>query len=280
MDHRLVSGPPNGCTTVSRVALNRVQSRAAVRGAIGVAAFLAVGEVIGRIGIVARNYLPPTSDVFEALWRMLRDEGFGTDVLVSTGNWLLGLASAIAIGVPLGLLLGSVPRLNEISRLVVEFLRPIPSVALIPLAVFVFGTGTEMRVFVMTFAAVWPILFNTIYGLMEVDPLAKETARSYGCGRLAVALRVSLPSAAPFVLTGIRLAATTALILEVTAEFFGGGGRGIGTVISIASLGSGQKDVVLAGAMVAGVLGLLANLALEYGGRRGLVWAHQPGGAR
>jgi len=265
---------------VSRVALNRVQSRAAVRGAIGVAAFLAVGEVIGRIGIVARNYLPPTSDVFEALWRMLRDEGFGTDVLVSTGNWLLGLASAIAIGVPLGLLLGSVPRLNEISRLVVEFLRPIPSVALIPLAVFVFGTGTEMRVFVMTFAAVWPILFNTIYGLMEVDPLAKETARSYGCGRLAVALRVSLPSAAPFVLTGIRLAATTALILEVTAEFFGGGGRGIGTVISIASLGSGQKDVVLAGAMVAGVLGLLANLALEYGGRRGLVWAHQPGGAR
>jgi NitT/TauT family transport system permease protein len=162
----------------------------------------------------------------------------------------------------------------------VEFLRPIPSVALIPLAVLVFGTGTEMRVFVMTFASVWPILFNTIYGLMEVDPLAKETARSYGCGRLAVVLRVSLPSAAPFVLTGIRLAAATALILEVTAELFGGGGRGIGTVIAIAIFGSGQKDVVLAGAMVAGVLGLVANLALEYGGRRGLVWANQPGGAR
>jgi NitT/TauT family transport system permease protein len=258
----------------------RLRSGAAVRGAIGVAAFLVIGEVIGRVGIVARDYLPPTSDVFAALWRLLANEHFGTDVLVTTGNWLLGLATAVGIGVPLGLLLGSVPMINEGSRLIVEFLRPIPSVALIPLAVLVFGTGTEMRVFVMTFAAIWPILFNTIYGLMEVDPLAKETARSYGSGRLAVVLRVSLPSAAPFVLTGVRLAATIALILEVVAELFGGGGRGIGTVINVAFYGSGQKDVVLAATLVAGVLGLLANLALEYGGRRTLVWAHQPGGAR
>jgi NitT/TauT family transport system permease protein len=265
------------------VPAKRRRSHTAVRGfrgAIGVAAFLVIGEVIGRVGIVARNYLPPTSDVFAALWRMLCTEGFGYDILVTTGTWLLGLATAVAIGVPAGLLLGSVPTLNEVSRLVIEFLRPIPSVALIPLAVFVFGTGAEMRVFVMTFAAVWPILFNTIYGLMEVDPLTKETARSYGCGWLAVTLRVSLPSAAPFVLTGIRLAAAIALILEVTAELFGGGGRGIGTVISVAIFGSGQKDVVLAATLVTGVLGLLANLAVEMTSRRGLIWAHQPGGAR
>lgn len=258
----------------------RLRSGAAVRGAVGVAVFLVIGEVIGRVGIVARDYLPPTSDVFTALWRLFAEEHFGTHVLVTTGNWLLGLATAVAIGVPLGLLLGSIPMLNEVSRLVVELLRPIPSVALIPLAVLVFGTGTEMRVFVMTFAAIWPILFNTIYGLMEVDPLAKETARSYGSGRLAVVLRVSLPSAAPFVLTGVRLAATIALILEVTAEIIGGGDRGIGTVVGVAMLGSGQKDMVLAATLVAGVLGLLANLALEYGGRRTLVWAHQPGGGR
>jgi len=269
------SGPPDWLHYGSGVL-----SPAVARGAIGVAAFLAVGEVIGRIGLVARNYLPPTSDVFIALWRLMTTEDFGTDILVTTGNWLLGLATAVAIGVPLGLLLGSVPKLNEVSRLVVEFLRPIPSVALIPLAVLVFGTGTEMRVFVMTFAAVWPILFNTIYGLMEVDPLAKETARSYGSGRLGVVLRVSLPSAAPFVLTGVRLAASIALILEVTAELFGGGGRGIGTVVGVAIFGSGEKDVVLAGALVAGVIGLAANLAMEAGGRRSLVWAHQPGGGR
>ncbi len=257
-----------------------VLSRGVIRGAIGVAAFLVVGEFVGRVGIVARNYLPPTSDVMLALWRMLTEQGFGSHILSTTGNWLLGLGAAIAIGVPLGLLLGSVPMLNEVSRLVVEFLRPIPSVALIPLAVLVFGSGTEMRVFIMTFAAVWPILFNTIYGLMEVDPLAKETARSYGCNRLTVVLRVSLPSAAPFVLTGIRMAAAIALILEVTAELFGGGASGIGTVIGVAMFGSGEKDVVLAGALMTGVIGLAANVLLEYGSRRGFVWAHQEGGSR
>jgi NitT/TauT family transport system permease protein len=250
-------------------------SPAVVRGAIGVAAFLVAGELIGRVGVVARDYLPPTSDVLVALWHLFADDGFGVDVLVTAGNWLLGLATAVVIGVPLGLLLGSVPRLNEVSRLVVEFLRPIPSVALIPLAVLVFGSGTEMRVFVMTFASVWPILFNTIYGLMEVDPLAKETARSYGSGRLAVVLRVSLPSATPFVLTGVRLAAAIALILEVTAELLGGGDRGVGVVVSVAMYGSGRKDVVLACVLAAGVLGFLANLVLERTGHRTLAWAHR-----
>ena len=246
-----------------------------VRGAVGVTVFLVAGEVIGRAGIVSREYLPPTSDVLRTLNQMLTTEGFSSDVLVTTGNWLLGLLVAVAIGVPAGLLLGSVPMLNAASRLAVDFLRPIPSVALIPLAILVFGTGTEMRVFIMTFAAIWPILFNTIYGLMEVDPLAKETARAYGAGRVRIALTVSLPSAAPFMLTGIRLAATIALILEITAELLGGGGtRGIGKVINIATSGFGRMDVVLAATLVAGVLGFAANAVLELAGRRGLAWAH------
>jgi NitT/TauT family transport system permease protein len=237
--------------------------------------FLAAGELLGRSGLVRREYLPPTSDVFRTLWHMLTAEDFASDVLVTTGNWLLGLAVAVLIGVPVGLLLGSVPMLNAASRLAIDFLRPIPSVALIPLAILVFGTGTDMRVFVMVFASIWPILFNTIYGLMEVDPLAKETARSFGAGRFAVALTVSLPSAAPFVLTGIRLGATIALILEITAELLGGGGtRGIGKVVNVATSGFGRMDVVLAATLVAGVLGFLANALLEYVSRRSFAWAH------
>jgi len=246
-----------------------------VRGTIGVTVFLAVGEAIGRMGLVNREDLPPTSDVLRTLWDMLTVEGFGSDILITTVHWLLGLAVAIVIGVPLGLLLGSVPVLNAAARLAVDFLRPIPSVALIPLAIMVLGTGTEMRVFVMVFASIWPILFNTIYGLSEVDPLAKETARSFGAGRLRIAVTVSLPSAAPFILTGIRLAATIALILEITAELLGGGGAGgIGKVINVATSGFGRMDVVLAATLVAGAIGLLANIALEYVSRRGFAWAH------
>jgi NitT/TauT family transport system permease protein len=242
---------------------------------MGIVLFLGAGEVIGRLGLANREDLPPTSDVLRALWQMLTEEGFASDVLITTGNWLVGLAVAIMIGVPAGLLLGSVPLLNAASRLVIDFLRPIPSVALIPLAILVFGTGTEMRVFVMVFASIWPILFNTIYGLKEVDPLAKETARSFGAGRLRVALTVSLPSAAPFVLTGIRLGATIALILEITAELLGGGGAGgIGKVINVATSGFGRMDVVLAATLVAGAIGLAANAVLELASRRGFAWAH------
>lgn len=245
------------------------------RGAIGVAAFLIAGEIIGRLGLVSRTDLPPTSDVLRTLWQMLTAEGFFADVMVTTGNWLVGLAVAIMIGVPAGLLLGSIPMLNAASRLAIDFLRPIPSVALIPLAILVFGTGTEMRVFVMVFASIWPILFNTIYGLMEVDPLAKETARSFGAGRIRVALTVSLPSAAPFIMTGIRLGATIALILEITAELLGGGGaRGIGKVINIATSGVGGMGIVLAATLVAGVIGLVANIVLEAVSRRSFPWAH------
>jgi NitT/TauT family transport system permease protein len=240
-----------------------------------VVGFLAIGELIGRIGLVNREDLPPTSDVLRTLWQMLTAEGFASDVLITTGNWLLGLAVAIAIGVSAGLLLGSVPMLNAASRLAIDFLRPIPSVALIPLAILVLGTGTEMRVFVIVFASIWPILFNTIYGLMEVDPLARETARSFGAGRIRVAFTVSLPSAAPFVLTGIRLGATIALILEITAELLGGGGAGgIGKVINVATSGFGRMDVVLAATLVAGAIGLAANVVLEFASRRGFAWAH------
>jgi len=246
-----------------------------VRGAIGVVLFVAAGEVIGRLGLVSREDLPPPSDVLRTLWQMLTEEAFTSDVLITTGNWLVGLAVAIMIGVPAGLLLGSVPILNEAAQLAIDFLRPIPSVALIPLAILVFGTGTEMRVFVMVFASIWPILFNTIYGLKDVDPLAKETARSFGAGPVRVALTVSLPSAAPFVLTGIRLGATIALILEITAELLGGGGAGgIGKVINVATSGFGRMDVVLAAALVAGVIGVVANGLLELASRHGFPWAH------
>lgn len=243
-----------------------------VRGAIGVAAFLAVGELVGRAGIVSRRFLPPTSDVLSSLVNLL-DGGFAYHVWATVWHWLVGLLLAVVIGVPLGLLLGSVPLLNSASRVAVEFLRPIPSVALIPIAAFVWGNDTQMRVFVMVFAAVWPILFNTIYGLMEVDPLAKESARSFGMGRLGIALGVSLPSAAPFILTGVRLGAGIALIVEVTAELYAGGRGGIGVEINTLA-NAGQMDMVLAATLIAGVLGLTSNALLELLSRYGLAWAH------
>ena len=96
--------------------------------------------------------------------------------------------------------------------------RPIPSVALIPLAILLLGRGIDMRVALVAYASAWPILFNTITGVREVDPQARDTARAYGFNAGEVLARVTLPAAAPFIATGVRISAGIALILAVSTE--------------------------------------------------------------
>jgi NitT/TauT family transport system permease protein len=165
-----------------------------------------------------------------------------------------------------------VPLVGNAATTIVEFLRPIPSVALIPLVGMLMGTGIQMKLTVIVYAAVWPVLFNTIYGLRGVDPVAKETLRAFGFGRLAVLWRVSVPATAPFIATGIRLSAAVALILAVTAEMFGGFGEGIGIFIAEAANYPGGVDETLAATVWAGVIGLVINAVLVRGERRLFAW--------
>lgn len=244
------------------------------RGAIGLAVLFLASEALGRAGIVDRSFLPPASAVTARAIRLAGDAEFLRDVRATLTAWAIGLALATALAVPLGLLLGSVPAVNTATRAVVEFLRPIPSVALIPLAGLLLGSGLGMKVPLIVYAATWPILFNTMYGLDEADPVAKDTMRAFGFGRVAILLRVSLPGAAPFIATGIRLAAAIALILAVGTEILSGFGEGLGIFIARAgTVPDGTRDV-LAGTVWAGCLGLLIDTALVRAGNRLFRWHH------
>ena len=244
------------------------------RGVAGVAVLFLLSEALGRAGIVDRSYLPPASAVTARAFRLAGDAEFLLNVRATLTAWALGLALAVALAVPLGLLLGSVPAVNTATRAIVEFLRPIPSVALIPLAGLLLGSGLAMEVPLIVYASVWPILFNTMYGLDEADPVAKDTLRAFGFGRAQIMLRVSLPSAAPFIATGIRLAAAIALILAVGTEILSGFGEGLGIFIAQAgNVPDGTRDV-LAGTVWAGCLGLLIDTVLVRGERRAFRWHH------
>jgi NitT/TauT family transport system permease protein len=251
-----------------------------VRGFVGLAVLGVASEILGRAGIVHRDFLPPASTILGRAVSLAGDGSFLTNLFSTIKAWALGLAIAVAGGVPLGILLGSVPVLNTAVRAVVEFLRPIPSVALIPLVSLILGSGQTTEVTLIVYAATWPVLFNTIYGLQDVDPVARETMRTFGFGRLAVIWRVALPSAAPFIATGIRLAAGVALILAVGTEILSGFGEGLGTFIAQAQESvDGTKDV-LAGTVWIGTLGLLVNLVLLQGERRLFRWHHAQTGGR
>ncbi|WP_245627717.1 ABC transporter permease [Actinomadura oligospora] len=249
-----------------------------VRGLVGVLVTVGALEALGRAHLVSEENFPPASKVLSRAAELARDHDFVFVQLKATLEaWGLGMLLAIVIAVPLGLLFGTVPYVNTAARALVEFLRPIPSVALIPLVGLILGSGLEMKVTLITYAAVWPVLFNTLYGLRDVDPLAKETLRAFGFGPLAILWRAVLPAAAPFIYTGVRLAASIALILAVGTEVLSGFGEGLGNFIGQAAIALGGTEDVLAGTVWAGCLGLIVNVLLMLGERRLFHWHFREG---
>jgi NitT/TauT family transport system permease protein len=246
------------------------------RGLIGLAIFLLLAQLLGGAGVLSRSVLPLASTVLARAAGLAANARFLIDLAATLEAWAAGLATAVAVAVPCGLILGSVPGARSATRALVELLRPIPAVVLIPLAALLLGPGLRMNATLVAYAAAWPVLLNTIYGLDDVDPLAKETLRAFGFGRIAVIRRVCLPSAAPFIVTGIRLASSVAIVVSIGIGVVTGriDGNGIGAFIADASTSAPNTAVVLAAALWAGVLGLALNALIAWAGRRALPWLH------
>ncbi|MBG0851048.1 ABC transporter permease [Streptomyces spinoverrucosus] len=244
----------------------------AALGAAGLAAFLALGEAVPRLGLVEDAYFPPTSRIADALGAELAEGTFWTALGDTLTGWALGLAIAVGAGILAGVVLSIVPYLREATASTIEFLRPIPSVALIPLAVLLYGTELRSVLLLVVYAAFWQVLIQVLYGVQDVDPVADETARSYGLGTWARIRHVLWPSALPYVMTGVRLAAAVALILALTAELVIGA-PGLGARIAVAQTSQAVPEMY-ALIVVTGLLGLLINVGARTVERRALAW-HQ-----
>ncbi|RZS41058.1 NitT/TauT family transport system permease protein [Herbihabitans rhizosphaerae] len=234
-----------------------------IRGLIGLAGLFAIWELASRAELVPSHYLRPPSVVLPSLVELLGEETFVRAVVASVLAMVVAVVVAVAIAVPAGLLLGSLPAIRKATMVIIEFVRPIPAVALLPLALFTFGAGPDTKIGLAVFAATWPILFNTMYALDEIDPVQVDTARVFGLRRRAVLTRVALPNVAPFVLTGVRLSSAIALIVVVSTELLAAGTKGIGTFVVEASSGGARMDQVLAATVLVGAIGYLINSGLE-----------------
>ncbi|PAZ11274.1 ABC transporter permease [Streptomyces sp. SA15] len=244
----------------------------AALGAAGLAAFLALGEAAPRLGLVKEAYFPPTSRIADALVDELADSAFWTALGDTLTGWALGLAIAASAGIVVGVIVSVVPHLREATASTIEFLRPIPSVALIPLAVLLYGTELRSVLLLVVYASFWQVLIQVLYGVQDVDPVAEETARSYGLGTWARIRHVLWPTALPYVMTGVRLAAAVALILAITAELVIGA-PGLGKRIGVAQTSQAVPEMY-ALIVVTGLLGLLINVGARTVERRALAW-HQ-----
>jgi ABC-type nitrate/sulfonate/bicarbonate transport system permease component len=244
----------------------------ALLGVAGLAGLLLILELVPRLGLVDDQYLPPTSTIAAALADEAGDPAFWTALSDTLVAWALGLAIAVGAGVLAGLVIGSVPVLRALTASTIEFLRPIPSVALIPLAVLMYGTELGSTLLLVVYASFWQVLVQVLYGVADVDPVAFETARSFRFSAWARVRHVLWPTALPYVFTGIRLAASVALVLAITAELVIGS-PGLGQAIAVAQA-SDAVPTMYALVVVTGILGVLINLLARTGERRLLAW-HQ-----
>jgi ABC-type nitrate/sulfonate/bicarbonate transport system permease component len=239
-------------------------------GTLGLAGFAAALELLPRIFGLRESVLPPLSAILSALATEMGTVTFWNAVGDTLLQWALGLGIAVVAGVGLGVIIGSVGWLRRGTASLIEFLRPIPSVALVPLAVLLFGTQLRSALLLIVYASFWQVLVQTLYGVADVDPIAEQTARSYGLGRWARVRYVLWPTALPYVATGVRLAASVALILAITAELVIGS-PGLGQQITAAQ-GGGATALTYGLILVTGILGLIVNVGVRSLERRVLAW--------
>jgi ABC-type nitrate/sulfonate/bicarbonate transport system permease component len=237
---------------------------------VSVLAALAVWELVSRGGLIAERDLPAMSSTFHELWTMMKTGSFWLAFGQTVRGWAIGLALATVLAVPLGIALGSSQFAARAFRVPIEFLRPIPSAALIPVLFLTLGTNLNSEIFLATFGAFWPLLVQTMYGVHDVDPLAVDTARSFGVPRHERLTKITLPSALPYIMTGLRISSTVALILAFTAELFMGT-PGLGQRLNYASA-FGLTTEIYALALATGVLGVAIHYAMVALERRILRW--------
>jgi ABC-type nitrate/sulfonate/bicarbonate transport system permease component len=219
---------------------------------------------------VSPHYLPPFSEIMVALGRELATATFWRAFGDTMRAWSLGLAISLAVGTVIGIVIGSSNLLRTLTYSTIEFLRPIPSVALIPLAVLLFGTRLESTLILVVYAAFWQVLIQVLYGVHDVDPVARETARCYGLGTWAQVRYLIWPTMLPYLMTGVRLAAAVALILAITSEI-AIDTEGLGREISQTEAG-GAVAIMYAYVIVTGIVGVIVNLGARALERRVLFW--------
>jgi NitT/TauT family transport system permease protein len=212
------------------------------------------------------SVIPPPQSVIAALVARAFDGALAFDVAVSLLRAVLGIGTAAAIAVPLGLIMGTIPLIRRLLMGPIELLRPVSAIAWIPLAILWFGIGMKSVVFVIFIGCVFIVLLNTLAAVSAVDTDLVKAARTLGANRAAVFCKVVIPAALPGILLGIRVALAGAWGGVIVAEMIASQ-EGVGHMIHWGQT-TFRPDLVIGGMVVIGVIGYALNrmfVAIERG---------------
>lgn len=232
-------------------------------------AFLVVWELVGR-SMADQTILPRASVVAQALVSSMLSGEVWPHLAVSLRRVATGYGLAVLIGIPLGMLIGAYRLADHLIDPLLQVLRPIPGLALMPLLLVIVGLGDKMIVSIVVYAAVFPIIVNTAAAVRSVDRIYSDVSRTFGVGGLALLREVVLPASMPGIFVGLRTGLTFAWMSIIGAELIGTL-RGIGYLITYY-----QKlfivDKVVVCMVLIGVIGFALDRILRAIADRVLVW--------
>lgn len=232
--------------------------------------FFAGWQIASTAGWLNAAIIPPLDKIFVALWNGITQGALLGDINISLQRAGLAFAAAIVVGIPLGLFMGQIRPLEQALDPILQLFRQTSALALYPIFILLLGLGETSKVFVIFWAALFPILLSTISGVKEVDTKLLEMARTFGAGRLTLFYRVIVPASVPSIFIGLRLSATTALLLLIAAEMIGAN-QGIGFRVMNAQYNF-QIPMMFAAIFLLAFAGLLANAILVVLQRRLCRW--------
>lgn len=234
------------------------------------ASFVALWQLTADFKLVSPVFLPGPDRAWASLVRGFGSGDLDVKLLGTLQHMALGWLASSIVGIALGTLIGSSRTMRTYIAPSLEFLRPLPVSALIPVAIAVFGLSKTMAFFVIGFGSLWPLLLATVHGFSAVNPRLYEVARALQMPRLAIIFKIALPSASPDILAGMRLSLTVALILSVVCEILAGL-DGLGQWILLSARAFRSADL-FAGVILLGAIGYVTATAMSYVERSLLKW--------
>jgi sulfonate transport system permease protein len=224
-------------------------------------AFAALWQISASAGWINRAVLPPLDAIALALWNGVAGGRLLGDIAVSLQRAGIAFGGAVVVGIPLGLFMGQIRVVERSLDPILQLFRQTSALALYPVFILFLGLGETSKIFVIFWATLFPILLATIGGVKQVDPKLIEMARVYGASPLTIFRRVVLPGSLPQIFVGLRLSATTSLLLLIAAEMIGAN-SGVGFQVMNAQYNF-QIPLMFASILLLALLGLSANLILE-----------------
>ena len=218
---------------------------------------LILWEISARAKWVDLVSWPPVSTVFLTWWKLMIGGDLPAALLPSLKRLALGYLIAVALAIPIGLLMGYYRVFFNLLEPLTETLRPIPSSALVPILILFLGIEDEMKIGLIVYASFFPVLLNTYSGVRDVDPVLINTGRTMGLKSGRILAKIVIPAASPFILTGMRISLAVSLILTVISEMVAGR-NGIGYFTLFAQRSFNVPDVYAA-ILTLGLLGYLLN---------------------